>query len=336
MTSTSVAARLRLQDKVAVVFGAGGEVGASVAEELAAQGARLFVSGRSPENVKPIAEAVAARDRLGRLTELDSLDEAAVDRYLHEVVAAAGGVDVVFNAMGPQAVDYGNATDTMALPVDKFMLPISTIDASQFITARATARYMRRQGSGVVVFLSATPSWGGDRGGGEGQGLFDPAVPAAGASGRGHAVRERLDTAAGPGRAAAPGKGRPAAPRHRPGHPVGDHRCASPSPTRGGAQARSRGRRPGGGAPHDGLRPHRSEPGVERRKQPLVGGSARQRDHPLDRSLARGALGSPAALSSSPIWSMCTKGSRSTPANARRTGKPSPASAGSAFHRGSR
>jgi NAD(P)-dependent dehydrogenase (short-subunit alcohol dehydrogenase family) len=62
--------------------------------------------------------------------------------------------------MGPQAVDYGNATDTMALPVDKVMLPISTIVASQFITARATARYMRRQGSGVVVFLSATPSQG--------------------------------------------------------------------------------------------------------------------------------------------------------------------------------
>jgi 3-oxoacyl-[acyl-carrier protein] reductase len=77
-----------------------------------------------------------------------------VDRYLDEVVAAAGDVDVVFNAMGPQAVDYGNATDTLALPVDKFMLPISTIVASQFITARATARYMRRQGSGVVVFLS--------------------------------------------------------------------------------------------------------------------------------------------------------------------------------------
>jgi 3-oxoacyl-[acyl-carrier protein] reductase len=160
MTSTSVAGRLRLQDKVALVFGAGGQVGASVARELAVQGALLFLSGRGAENVKRTADAVAAHHRLGGLTELDALDEAAVDRYLDNVVATAGRVDVVFNAMGPQAVDYGNATDTMALPVDKFMLPISTIVASQFITARATARYMRRQGSGVVVFLSATPSQG--------------------------------------------------------------------------------------------------------------------------------------------------------------------------------
>src|SRR3984885_2267056 len=38
-------------------------------------------------------------------------------------------------------------------------------------------------------------------------------------------------------------------------------------------------------------------------------------------------LGSPGAYSTSPIWSMCTNGSRSlrlTPANARRTGNPSP------------
>ena len=38
-------------------------------------------------------------------------------------------------------------------------------------------------------------------------------------------------------------------------------------------------------------------------------------------------FGSPGAYSTSPIWSMCTNGSRSrrsTPANARRTGNPSP------------
>jgi NAD(P)-dependent dehydrogenase (short-subunit alcohol dehydrogenase family) len=148
MTSTSVAGQLRLQDKVALVFGAGGEVGASVARELAAQGARLFLSGRSLERVERTADAVVAYHRLDGLTELDALDEAAVDGYLDEVVATAGRVDVVFNAMGPQAVDYGNATDTMALPVDKFMLPISTIIASQFITAHATASYMRRRPCG--------------------------------------------------------------------------------------------------------------------------------------------------------------------------------------------
>src|SRR5918994_4398865 len=56
--------------------------------------------------------------------------------------------------------EYDNATSTMDLPVEKFMLPISTIVASQFITARAAARHLVGRGSGVVVLLSGTPSRG--------------------------------------------------------------------------------------------------------------------------------------------------------------------------------
>ena len=151
MTSRNVATGLRLRDKVAVVFGAGGQVGARVAEELASQGARLFLSGRTEASVKAAADAVDSLERL---------DETAVHEHLDDVVASAGQVDVVFNAIGPQPVEYGNATDTMTLPVDKFMVPISTIITSQFITARSAARHMRGQGSGVIMFLSGTPSRG--------------------------------------------------------------------------------------------------------------------------------------------------------------------------------
>jgi NAD(P)-dependent dehydrogenase (short-subunit alcohol dehydrogenase family) len=76
------------------------------------------------------------------------------------VVATAGRIDIMFNAMGPQAVEYRNATSTLELPVEAFMLPMTTIVRSQFITARATARHFVRAGSGVIVFLTATPSQG--------------------------------------------------------------------------------------------------------------------------------------------------------------------------------
>lgn len=155
-----MATGLRLHDKVAVVFGAGGQVGARVAEEFARQGARLFLSGRTQANVKVTADAVDSLERLGGFVELDALDETAVNEHLDNVAADAGRIDIVFNAIGPQPVEYGNATDTMTLPVDKFMIPISTIVTSQFITARSAARHMRSRGSGVIVFLSGTPSRG--------------------------------------------------------------------------------------------------------------------------------------------------------------------------------
>jgi 3-oxoacyl-[acyl-carrier protein] reductase len=157
---TSNATGSRLRHKIAVLFGAGGEVGAQVAEEFARQGARLLLSGRTVDRVQAVADAIPDDGAVADVAELDALDEAAVNAYLGRVVAAEGGIDIVFNAMGPQATEYGNATSTMELPVEKFMLPISTIVASQFITARAAARHLVGRGSGVVVFLSATPSRG--------------------------------------------------------------------------------------------------------------------------------------------------------------------------------
>src|SRR4029450_301700 len=40
------------------------------------------------------------------------------------------------------------------------MLPMTTIVRSQCITARAAARHFVKAGSGVIVFLTATPSQG--------------------------------------------------------------------------------------------------------------------------------------------------------------------------------
>jgi 3-oxoacyl-[acyl-carrier protein] reductase len=149
----------RLEGKIAVIFGAGGEVGAAVAKEFAAQGARLFLSGRTASPVQAVADAISA-DGQTAAVELDALDEDAVNRHIDQVVDTAGRVDIVFNAMGPQPTEYSNATSTMDLPVEKFMLPVTRIVASQFITARSAARHMVREGSGVLILLSATVSRG--------------------------------------------------------------------------------------------------------------------------------------------------------------------------------
>jgi NAD(P)-dependent dehydrogenase (short-subunit alcohol dehydrogenase family) len=159
VSPTSVATGSRLQDKTAVIFGAGGEVGAAVANAFARQGARVFLSGRTVAHVKAVADAIPVSGAVAGVAELDALDEHAVRAYLDDV-AKDGRIDIVFNATGPQAAEYGNATSTMDLPVEKFLLPISTIVASNFITARAAARHLLRQGTGVIIFLSGTPSQG--------------------------------------------------------------------------------------------------------------------------------------------------------------------------------
>ena len=49
-----------LQDKVAVVYGAGGEIGGAVARAFAAEGAAVFATGRVREPVEHVAQAIAS------------------------------------------------------------------------------------------------------------------------------------------------------------------------------------------------------------------------------------------------------------------------------------
>ncbi len=149
-----------LTHKHAVIFGAGGAVGTAVAKEFAAQGATVFLSGRTLGAVEQVAADIHQDDGVAYAAGVDALDEQAVNAYLDRVVQEAGSIDILLNVMGPQPKDYGNATSTLELPLEQFLLPLTTLVPSQFITARAAARHMVQQHSGVILFLTAHPARG--------------------------------------------------------------------------------------------------------------------------------------------------------------------------------
>jgi 3-oxoacyl-[acyl-carrier protein] reductase len=147
---------LALTNRRAVIFGAGGAVGRAVAKEFAAQGATVFLSGRTPGALEQATEEIHKEGGLASAQQVDALDEPAVNTYLDHV-AREGSIDILVNVTGPRVKDYGDGTSTL----EQFMLPLSTLVQSQFITARAAARNMVRQHSGVILFLTAVPSRGG-------------------------------------------------------------------------------------------------------------------------------------------------------------------------------
>jgi NAD(P)-dependent dehydrogenase (short-subunit alcohol dehydrogenase family) len=149
-----------LQNKRAVIFGAGGAVGTAVAKELAAHGATVFLSGRTLDALEAVAEAIRASGGVASTMQMDALDEPAVRAYLDRVAREGGSLDILVNLMGPQPNDFGNGTSTLELPLDQYLVPLSTLVPSQFITARAAARHMVRQRSGVILFVTAVPARG--------------------------------------------------------------------------------------------------------------------------------------------------------------------------------
>jgi len=147
-----------LQDKNAVVFGAGGSIGAAVAKEFAAEGARVFMAGRTKASLEAVAKQITASGGEARTAVIDTLDDASTDQYIDGIVKQAGRIDIVLDAAGPLAKEYGNGKNAVNLPIEEFMMPLATMVRSRFITARAAARHMIKWHSGVIIFVTGSPA----------------------------------------------------------------------------------------------------------------------------------------------------------------------------------
>jgi NAD(P)-dependent dehydrogenase (short-subunit alcohol dehydrogenase family) len=144
-----------LEDKTAVIYGAGGAIGGAVARAFAREGARLFLTGRNVAKLDAVAEEVVAAGGVAQTAHVDALDEDAVKGHLTAVVERAGGVDISFNAIGPGPAPH--RIPLTELSGDAFARPIAFYTRSNFITATAAARRMSDQGAGVIVTLTAVP-----------------------------------------------------------------------------------------------------------------------------------------------------------------------------------
>jgi NAD(P)-dependent dehydrogenase (short-subunit alcohol dehydrogenase family) len=147
-----------LRGKRAVVFGAAGTIGAAVARQFVAAGADVFLSGRTMSTVEAVAKHITANGGRARAAVVDTLDDAAVNQYLDGIANEVGTIDIVLDASGPVAKEYGNTKMAVDLPIDEFMVPLVTMVKSRFITARAGARHMTRQHSGVIILVTGSPA----------------------------------------------------------------------------------------------------------------------------------------------------------------------------------
>jgi len=153
---------MMLKNKVAVMYGAGGAIGGAVARAFASEGAKLFLTGRLRAPVQAVAKEIVSAGGSAEATEVDALDERAVDRHLQSVIDKAGRVDISFNAVGiPNAKILG--VPLAELDVKQFSLPITTYATSYFLTARLAARHMIPNKSGVIMTVTALPSRTGTR-----------------------------------------------------------------------------------------------------------------------------------------------------------------------------
>lgn len=146
-----------LENKNAVIYGAGGFIAGVVARTFAAEGARLFLTGRKRPELEEVADRIRAAGGSAEIAHVDASDADAVETHADTVIATAGSIDISFNATSlPQTGIQGRSL--IDLPVEDFQRPVAAYTTSNFVTARAAGRRMSRQGSGVILTITASPS----------------------------------------------------------------------------------------------------------------------------------------------------------------------------------
>jgi 3-oxoacyl-[acyl-carrier protein] reductase len=146
-----------LEGKNAVIYGGAGLMGAAAARAFAREGARVFLAGRTPATLDAVAAEIAAAGGVAETAQVDALDERAVEAHADAVMERAGRIDVSYNAMSIRGELQG--IPLVELSHDEYAAPIATGTTAHFLTARAAARLMIGQGSGVILLLTATATF---------------------------------------------------------------------------------------------------------------------------------------------------------------------------------
>jgi 3-oxoacyl-[acyl-carrier protein] reductase len=138
-----------LENKVALIYGAGGPIGGAVARAFAHEGATVFLAGRTGAKLDKVADEIRASDGAAETAVVNALDERAVDTYVDAVVVQTGYINISFNVIG-----YGDVQPPLNdISVEDFLQPITNAMRTQFLTTRAAARHMVKRGSGVILYF---------------------------------------------------------------------------------------------------------------------------------------------------------------------------------------
>jgi NAD(P)-dependent dehydrogenase (short-subunit alcohol dehydrogenase family) len=141
-----------LEGKIAIIYGGGGGIGAGVARTFAREGASVFLVGRTRAKLDAVAKDIKSAGGSAEVADLDALDERAVDGHVKNVVSKTGHVDISFNL-----ITRGDAQGTplVEMETDDLLRAVVNGLRSNFITARAAARCMVEQRSGVILHLNS-------------------------------------------------------------------------------------------------------------------------------------------------------------------------------------
>jgi 3-oxoacyl-[acyl-carrier protein] reductase len=148
-----------LAGRVAIVTGAGRNIGRAIAHALASAGAAVAVNGRANRaNVDAVVGEIEAQGGKALAVMADVTDEAAVERMAAAAVERFGRIDILVNNAAGRPE---KALEAMSLADWRGVL--ATILDGAFLTVKAALPHLKHGGTGAIINIGGVSGHVGTR-----------------------------------------------------------------------------------------------------------------------------------------------------------------------------
>ncbi|MEQ8765374.1 MAG: SDR family oxidoreductase [Planctomycetota bacterium] len=141
---------MRLENKRALITGAGSGIGAAIAERFANEGAHVALLGRTEAKLKTIRSRLP-KDRTVQAIVCDVSDPSQCEAAVRETVSALSGLDILVNSAG---IFRGGGADELTLEDFETMLRINL--TGPLWLSKLALGPMREAGGGAILNISST------------------------------------------------------------------------------------------------------------------------------------------------------------------------------------
>ncbi len=150
---------MKLENKVAIITGAGRGIGRSYALRFAEEGANIVIADIMFENAQKVAKEIEEKGGTALPIHSDVSDETSTRQMADKVIERFGKIDILLNNA---AVFYGvesKAWDNWTLAEWQRMFAVNV--TGSWLCARAAAPHMVKQNKGKIINIaSGTADWG--------------------------------------------------------------------------------------------------------------------------------------------------------------------------------
>ena len=154
----------RLAEKVAIVTGGAGGIGAATAHELAREGAAVAVVDIEEAKAAGVADEIRRTGARAIALGGDLAQEHTARDVVRSTVAEFGRVDVLHNNAALTASDFLSRDTTVTeMSLDVWHRSLEVNLGSQLLMCKYVVPEMRRNGGGSIVNMSSGAALSGDR-----------------------------------------------------------------------------------------------------------------------------------------------------------------------------